>query len=98
MRGLKISCAKVALDVPLAKLFDYAITGTLEVRAGDRVIVPFGARQRIGVVVSDDATSELAQEKLKSISAVRDEEGQWQVEPAELHRVLPARCSRSGAQ
>jgi primosomal protein N' (replication factor Y) (superfamily II helicase) len=47
----RISYAKVALDVPLARLFDYAAPSELQVRAGDRVMVPFGARQRVGVVM-----------------------------------------------
>ena len=42
---------RVALDVPVAKLFDYLIDDTVPAAVGDRVVVPFGARQRVGVVV-----------------------------------------------
>ena len=42
---------RVALDVPLATLFDYALPEELEADVGDRVVVPLGARQRIGVVI-----------------------------------------------
>jgi len=37
--------------VPLAKLFDYSVPAGMEARVGDRVVVPFGARQRLGVVI-----------------------------------------------
>ena len=36
-----ISCVRVALDVPLAKLFDYAQPEDRQARIGDRVVVPF---------------------------------------------------------
>src|SRR5262245_61561776 len=69
----RISCAKVALDVPLAKLFDYAQASGSPARAGDRVVVPFGARQRVGVVIDADAASDVPAERLKAIAAVRDD-------------------------
>ena len=68
-----ISCARVALDVPLAKLFDYALPETLSARVGDRVVVPFGTRQQLGVVLQTDAASELSGERMKAIAAVRDD-------------------------
>src|SRR2546428_12542035 len=43
-----IFCIRTALDVPLAKLFDYSVPAGMEARDGDRVVVPFGARQRLG--------------------------------------------------
>jgi primosomal protein N' (replication factor Y) len=67
------SYVQVALDVPLAKLFDYAVPDTMQVRAGDRVAVPFGTRQRLGVVVSCSAASDVAQERLKPLAGVRDD-------------------------
>jgi len=59
--------------VPLAKLFDYAVPDTMQVRAGDRVAVPFGTRQRLGVVVSCSAATDVAQERLKPLAGVRDD-------------------------
>ena len=44
---------RVALDVPLATLFDYLGTPEVDARAGDRVVVPFGTRSRVGVVVEE---------------------------------------------
>ena len=59
--------------MPLQTLFDYAIPADMEVFIGDRVIVPFGARERLGVVVATDSSTEVAQERLKSIAAVRSD-------------------------
>jgi primosomal protein N' (replication factor Y) len=83
----RISCAKVALDVPLAKCFDYTVPAEMNLFAGDRVMVPFGARQRLGVVIEADATSELPQ-KLKTISAVRDDAPRLSAGWLELMRFL----------
>ncbi len=71
--GQKNSCIKVALDVPLAKLFDYALPAGVTVASGERVAVPFGNRAQIGVVVQADAASHISPERLKLISAVRDD-------------------------
>jgi primosomal protein N' (replication factor Y) len=67
------SVARVALDVPLGKLFDYAVPEELEVRAGDRVAVPFGARQRLGIVVELADSSSVPDMKLKPLAALRDD-------------------------
>src|SRR6185295_869162 len=88
LRGQRISYVKVALDVPLARLFDYAVPDAIEVQIGDRVVVPFGARQRLGVVVAQDATSEVAAEKLKSVFAVRDDAPRLSADWLELVRFL----------
>jgi primosomal protein N' (replication factor Y) len=84
----RISCAKVALDVPLARLFDYAAPSGLEVQIGDRVTVPFGTRQRIGIVVATNEMSEVPAGKLKSIIAVRDDAPRLSVDWLELMRFL----------
>jgi primosomal protein N' (replication factor Y) len=88
LRGQRISCAKVALDVPLARLFDYALPSAVEVRVGDRVTVPFGTRQRLGVVVEADAASEVHADKLKSILTVRDDAPRLAGDWLELMRFL----------
>ncbi|TAK87975.1 MAG: primosomal protein N' [Betaproteobacteria bacterium] len=69
----RISCVRVALDVPLAKLFDYALPEGMPARVGDRVVVPFGARQRLGIVAEIDAASDLPVSRMKAIAAVRDD-------------------------
>jgi primosomal protein N' (replication factor Y) len=54
---------RVALDVPLAGLFDY--TTPVTVTPGQRVQVPFGPRQQVGLVMEVVADSEIASDKLK---------------------------------
>ncbi|MFY9261218.1 MAG: primosomal protein N' [Gallionella sp.] len=63
-----MSILRVALDVPLARLFDYSVAG--EVAVGQRVIVPFGSRQLVGVVMACGDTSTLAPERIKPVSQV----------------------------
>ena len=48
-------CIRVALDVPLQKLFEYSLPEGISARVGDRVAVRFGAQQKIGVVLDDRA-------------------------------------------
>ena len=55
---------RVAIDVPIEKVFDYL--GELAA-PGDRVVVPFGARARVGVVLETATASKVA--KLKPIEA-----------------------------
>src|SRR2546430_2080332 len=83
-----ISYAKVALNVPLAKLFEYALTETAQPLAGDRVVVPFGSRQQIGVVVEISASSELPAGRMKSIAAVRADAPRLPPDWLELMRFL----------
>lgn len=59
---------RVALDVPLAGPFDYAISEP--VVAGDRVIVPFGRRRLIGIVIQIDIEPSLAPEQIKHVERV----------------------------
>jgi primosomal protein N' (replication factor Y) (superfamily II helicase) len=88
LRAREISCVRVALDVPLARLFDYAVPEGMEVMPGDRVVVPFGARQRLGVVIEIGATSELPASRLKSLVAIRDDAPRLPPEWLELMRFL----------
>ena len=64
---------KVALDVPLDRLFDY-LSGGKVAKIGQRVLVPFGRRSQIGVVVGVADTSEFAIEKLKQVTQVFSDE------------------------
>lgn len=65
---------KIALDVPLDRLFDY-LSGGQNVKIGQRVLVPFGRRSQIGIVMDLADSSEFAIEKLKPITqAFVDEE------------------------
>jgi len=64
---------RVALDVPLPTLFDYIAAAGVTAKVGDRVIVPFGTRRCIGVVIEQASDSTLPPEKLRPIEAVRDD-------------------------
>lgn len=57
---------KVALDVPLDALFDY-LDGGLDVVVGQRVVVPFGRRKQVGMVVQIAGHSDVPADKLKAI-------------------------------
>ena len=64
------SILRVALPVPLNSLFDYH--GEYAVAPGCRVLVPFGRRQLVGVVVEHAASSELPDDRLKGVECVLD--------------------------
>src|SRR5436190_573650 len=89
-----ISCARVALAVPLAKLFEYALPRDVPLQVGDRVVVPLGARQRIGVVIETQAESTLPPERMKSIAAVRDDAPRLSAEWLGLMRFLSSYYQR----
>lgn len=63
------SIVKVALDVPLNRLFDY-LSDNSEIRIGQRVLVPFGRRNQIGIVLTQSDSSDYPIEKLKSVKQV----------------------------
>lgn len=66
--------ARVALDVPLARLFDYALDEHTEVRPGQRVMVPFGSgkapRLLLAVVFATGVAPAVEKEKLKPVHKV----------------------------
>ena len=59
---------RVALSLPLRQLFDYqpAEDGTTPL-AGQRVVVPFGSRKLVGVIVEISSRSELPLDKLSVV-------------------------------
>ncbi len=76
---------RVALDLPLSTLFDYSLAADSEAVVGQRVLVPFGRKQLVGIVMEAVDSSELADERIKPVSRVLDD-----VEPlpTELLRLL----------
>jgi primosomal protein N' (replication factor Y) len=65
-----MNIVRVALDVPLPRLFDYLAPDSNESDIGLRVTVPFGTASRTGVIVAVAAMSEQPEAKLKEVSAV----------------------------
>jgi primosomal protein N' (replication factor Y) len=74
--------------VPLAKLFDYAQAGGAPAQIGDRVVVPFGARQQLGVVIEAQADSDVPVSRMKAITAIRDDAPRLPKDWLELMRFL----------
>ena len=87
---LQMRVLRVALEVPVAKLFDYLCDDSMAAAAGDRVVVPFGARERVGVVVEVGDGSAVAGARLKTIVRVLDNAPRLSAE-ANSARVPPAR-------
>jgi len=63
---------RVALPVPLDLLFDYRAPDEAAVSPGCRVLVPFGRRETVGIVVELSDASELPDDRLKAASRVLD--------------------------
>lgn len=62
--------ARIALDVPLPRLFDYL---AMDMTAGDigrRVLVPFGKKYQVGLVLEVTDTADFPEERLKSLKAI----------------------------
>ncbi|MBI1394602.1 MAG: primosomal protein N' [Betaproteobacteria bacterium] len=57
---------RVALDVPVDDLFDYLGTDEETVPAGRLVVVPFGPRRLVGVVVETAATTQIPTARLRA--------------------------------
>jgi len=63
---------KIALDVPINRLFDY-LSGGFKAQLGNRVVVSFAGRNLIGIIVAISNQSDYPIEKLKAVSNVFDE-------------------------
>ena len=71
---MKPCIVNVALDTPLDITFDYRCTGdnaTPPPMIGQLVLVPFGHRQVFGIVTGVQDGSDVAEDKLKDVIAVR---------------------------
>src|SRR5687768_13035854 len=62
---------RVALDMPLRRLFDYLPPDT-PVSPGQRVRVPFGKQRLVGLVMEHAATSDVPADRLKPVLEVLD--------------------------
>jgi len=61
---------RVALDVPVAKLFDYRAPDATVDDIGRRVLVPFGRKSAVGVIVEVAHSSAVPPERLKNAQHV----------------------------
>ncbi|HET8610552.1 MAG TPA: primosomal protein N' [Burkholderiales bacterium] len=104
---------RVALDVPLATLFDYVAHDGDDCRPGTLVEVPFGRKRIIGVVIEEATRSTLTPERLKTVIRPRTDLPRLDAAMLEVFRfcsdyyhfplgtvilqALPARLRRTGA-
>ncbi|MGC2167139.1 MAG: primosomal protein N' [Gallionella sp.] len=65
-----MNIVRVALDVPLATLFDYTVAPGVAVAIGQLVVVPFGTRRMVGVVMECAAGTEVLPGRIKQVSRV----------------------------
>jgi primosomal protein N' (replication factor Y) len=65
-----MNIVRVALDLPLPRLFDYLAPDSDESDIGRRVTVPFGKGSRTGVIVEVATASEQPDAKLKAVTAI----------------------------
>src|SRR5262245_26145786 len=76
-----MNIVRVALDVPLPKLFDYACQDASERDVGRRVVVPFGNRSLAGVIVAVSAQTDVPAERLRAAGEILDDmpplSGDW---------------------
>ena len=64
---------KVAISVPLSRLFDYLPPdGVATVLPGSRVVVPFGRQKLVGIVLSHEQSSDLPISKIRRCNEVLD--------------------------
>jgi primosomal protein N' (replication factor Y) len=61
---------RVALDVPLPKLFDYRAEDATRADIGCRVLVPFGRKHRVGLIVEVASSSEVPASRLRSAEKI----------------------------
>ncbi|MGQ0286384.1 primosomal protein N' [Pasteurellaceae bacterium 22721_9_1] len=66
--------ARVALAVPLMRFFDYLLPADCHAVVGARVVVPFGAQKKVGIVVDLPEKSDVSPQQLKEVIAVLDQE------------------------
>ncbi len=68
---MSLQILRIALDVPLNRLFDYANDGFV-VQVGARAVVSFAGRKLVGVIVAITDTTDVPLDKLKPVQHVFD--------------------------
>ncbi|NOT20845.1 MAG: primosomal protein N' [Sideroxydans sp.] len=64
---------RVALDVPLSTLFDYKVNDAMQLAIGQRVVVPFGRKEVVGIAMEWVEQSDLEMARIKTIVRVLDD-------------------------
>ncbi len=64
---------RVALDVPLFTLFDYSVAEGAKLEIGQRVVVPFGRKQVVGLAMEWAESSDFSTERIKLVTTVLDD-------------------------
>lgn len=64
---------RIALAVPLMRLFDYILPEDMSPVIGGRVIVPFGSQKKVGIVIEFPTETNIALTQLKPISTSLDQ-------------------------
>jgi primosomal protein N' (replication factor Y) len=75
---------RVALDVPVPKLFDYRADEVTPDDVGQRVLVPFGKKTAVGVIIALAHASVVPPEKLKRVQSVLRDGPGWSGADLEL--------------
>ncbi len=78
---------RVAIAVPLYRLFDYAAPVGIDEQAltpGIRLEVPFGSGKKIAYLVESSQTTDIAPSKLKTITRILDEKPLLSIKDVEL--------------
>jgi primosomal protein N' (replication factor Y) len=84
---MSFAVLRVALDMPLRRLFDYLPPASgVPVEIGSRVRVPFGRQRLVGVVMEGADSSELPASRLKPVLDVLDPEPIFDAAALELLR------------
>lgn len=68
-----MSFLRVALDVPLSTLFDYSVSAEMRIEIGQRVLVPFGRKQVLGIAMEWADHSDLDAGRVKPVTRVLDD-------------------------
>jgi primosomal protein N' (replication factor Y) len=69
VRQQKMAIARIALDCPVNLLFDYRSTGQPP-RVGQLVVVPFGRRRQVGLVLEIAERSQIADARLRNVESI----------------------------
>ena len=73
LRIQAMNFVRVALDVPLSTLFDYRAQAVTRADVGRRVLVPFGRKIAVGVIIELARTTSLSPQRVRNVlSVLRD--------------------------